>query len=780
VTTEPQAVARRVQELRELLERANFAYYVEARPVMADTQYDALLAELIRLETAHPTLRDANSPSQRVGGEPIAGFITTPHRVAMLSIDNTYDLAGLREWHDRVLRGLGAGGGGSGGGGSGGRGNSGGDSLFAAAAPATHAGAVALAVDAKVDGVAMSLRYERGVLVSALTRGDGRKGDDVTHVVRTIRRLPLRLPPASVPEVLEIRGEIFLTDEAFAKLNAAQEAAGEEPFMNPRNATAGTLKQLDARIAAGRGLSFAAHGRGEIVGEATAGTGQFGRSHSQFIDALASLGVPVNRPMAVSADLEVIIAAIERFGRERFGAGHAVDGAVVRVDDFALQQQLGTTSKSPRWVVAFKYPAERKTTRLIRVEHQVGKTGKITPRAVMEPVLLAGTIVQHATLHNYGRVRDASTRPEDDAAPRTDIRLGDTVYIEKAGEIIPYVAGVALEKRPAEASVIIAPPVCPVCGGSVEVDPPGSDGTAAETQRFCVNPECAAQVRERLIWFAGRRQMDIEGLGQETIDQIRAARAAPLESFADIFRLHRHAASLLQIERMGERKLEKLLAGIEAAKGRGLSRVLAGMGIRHVGDSTSRMLCRRFADLDALLAAPLWRLMPTAVNTMSQADRKALTGSADKLPDSALYETGLGRDTAPIVHRYLHSPAAQQTFADLRALGVDLTSHEFASAAASATSGATSTESNSAPAAFANRTFVITGTLDAYERDALSRLIESLGAKVSSSVSSRTNVLIAGAKAGSKLDKATELGIEIWDEARLVSELGNAGVGQKA
>jgi DNA ligase (NAD+) len=279
--------------------------------------------------------------------------------------------------------------------------------------------------------------------------------------------------------------------------------------------------------------------------------------------------------------------------------------------------------------------------------------------------------------------------------------------------------------------------------------------------------------------------MDIEGLGEETIDQIRQAHAAPLESFADIFRLHRHAASLLQLERMGERKLEKLLAGIDAAKGRGLSRVLAGMGIRHVGDSTSRLLCKRFADLDALLAAPLWQLMPVAVNTMSQADRKALTGSSEKLPDSALVETGLGRDTAPIVHRYLHSPTAQQTFADLRALGVDLTSHEFAQASVRATAlgasgggGGGGGSANAAHAAFANRTFVITGTLQAYQRDDLSRLIESLGGKVSGSVSSRTNVLIAGEKAGSKLDKATELGIDIWDEPRVVAELGKAGVGE--
>ncbi len=728
--THPSKPAARVAELRAILEEANTAYYTHARPTMPDKEFDTLLAELASLEATHPDLDDPNSPTRRVGGAAIDGFVSRQHRVPMLSIDNTYEIATFAEWHARTTKALTAGG-------------------LSSHAPA-------FVVDPKIDGVAMSLRYEQGQLVYAVTRGDGRTGDDVTHNVRTIGALPLRLP-ASVPTVLEIRGEVFLSNASFAEMNAQAEADGNEPFMNPRNAAAGTLKQLDPSRAAARSLSFVAHGKGQISDNSWATT------HAGLIDKLAALGVPVNRPIAVSTDLRELIAAIEAFDKARHTLGHAVDGAVVRLNDFAQQASLGSTSKSPRWVVAFKYPAERTTTRLLRVEHQVGKTGKITPRAVMEPVLLAGTIVRHATLHNYGRVRDASTSPDDPAAIRTDIRLGDTVYLEKAGEIIPYVAGVLLPARPKGAQPVDIPSTCPVCNGQLEVQPPGTDGTSAETQRTCVNPECPAQIREKLIWFAGRKQMDIDGLGQETIDQIRAT-PIPLHTFADIFRLKDHTHALLQLERMGDKKLANLLAGIQSAKQRGLARLLAGMGIRYVGDSTSRALAKRFANLNDLLAAPLWRLMPTAVNTMSKAERAHLTGSPNKLTPDDLYDTGLGKDTAPTVHAYLHSPAARETFNELASLGVDLTSHEFAQAPAQGAQ------------AFAGKTFVITGTLATYQRDPLSRLLESLGGKASGSVSSKTSVLIAGDSAGSKLTKAQELGIAIWDEPTLLANLHAAGV----
>ncbi|MGH7131306.1 MAG: NAD-dependent DNA ligase LigA [Phycisphaerales bacterium] len=723
----------RVTELRALLDRANRAYYVDAKPVISDREYDDLLKELEALEAAHPELDDPDSPSKRVGGEPVDGFKTVRHAVPMLSIDNTYDTASLREWHQRVVRGAG------------------GDSLFGGG---KGSGKIALAADAKIDGLAMSLRYERSALVHAVTRGDGTKGDDVTANIRTIRAVPLRLE-GKVPQVLEVRGEVFFPIKEFERVNTEREAEGEELFLNPRNAAAGTLKQLDPRITAKRRLGFVAHGRGEV---SDAG---FAESHSDFLEKLKKAGMPVNPPLVVTDDIEKVIAAIEKFAETRHKQSHAIDGVVVRVDSFALQEQLGVTSKSPRWVVAYKYPAERKTTVLIRVDHQVGKTGKITPRAAMEPVLLAGSVVKHATLHNYGRVRDALTDPDDPNSPRTDIRIGDTVYVEKAGEVIPYVPGVVIAKRPKSAKKIEPPERCPECGGPVEVDPPeGVENPALETSRSCMNPECPAQVREKLIWFAGRKQMDIEGLGEKTVDQIRSESKVPLNAFGDIFRLHKHRDALLALDRMGEKKVDNLLAGIEAAKSRGLSNVLAGMGIRHVGDSTARALCRVFKDLDALLAAPEATLRP---KTLKKDEAKAAGLSEDPKERP---ETGLGTDTAPAVHAYLHSAHARKTFKDLAELGVDLNSHEWSPPG----------KKPAATGPFAGKTVVITGTLENYEREELARLLESLGAKTSGSVSSKTSLVIVGESAGSKLDKARELGISTWDEHQLLAALKQAGV----
>ncbi|MFN8817736.1 MAG: NAD-dependent DNA ligase LigA [bacterium] len=736
----PSAI-KRLAELRDLLHRANRAYYADAKPIMADAEYDRLLAELADLEAAHPEHFDPSSPTQRVGGEPIDGFVTRRHARPMLSIDNTYDIAGLREWHGRVLRGLGidptppAG-------------------LFSS--PASPPGP-ALVADAKVDGVAMSLRYENGRLVHAVTRGDGTSGDDVTHNVRTIPALPLVLP-GPVPDVLEIRGEVYFPLPQFERVNAEREAAGEEPFMNPRNAAAGTLKQLDPKIAASRKLAFAAHGRGEVSDPA------FAPSHSAFLTRIAALGVPINRPLALSSDLTAVIAAIEAFDTTRRTLPYATDGVVVRVDAFAEQDRLGLTSKSPRWVVAFKYPAERTTTRLIGVDHQVGKSGKITPRAVMEPVLIAGSVVQHATLHNYGRVLAAPTNPDNPTGDTTDIRINDFVYIEKAGEIIPYVSGVDLTRRPAGAKPVKPPARCPACDGPVEIEPPEAvDNPALETQRFCVNPECAAQVRERLIWFAGRKQMDIEGLGEKTIDQIRAHGHIPLSSFADIFRLPDHRETLLTLERMGEKKVDNLLQGIADAKSRGLARLLAAMGIRHVGDSTAKALARLYPNLDALLAADEPQLRPKACSK-DEAARYNLPADPKDRP-----ETGLGKDTAPAVHAYLHSAPAKRTFADLRALGVDLTSHDYRPPR----------PTNAAPSAdapLAGKTFVITGTLEKFSRDDLTALLEKLGAKVSGSVSAKTSVLVCGTEAGSKLDKARSLNVTVWEEPQLLTELAALGI----
>ncbi len=728
--------AHRAAELRDLLERANRAYYVQTRPIMPDAEFDRLLRELADLEAAHPELADPNSPTQRVGGESIKGFRTVAHSRPMLSIDNTYDEAELREWHARVLRGLGA--------------ESG---LFANEPPW-------LVCDPKIDGVAVSVRWEKGSLALALTRGDGARGDDITHNARTIRSIPLRLE-GDAPGVLEARGEIYMPLDEFERINTQREADELDPFMNPRNATAGTLKQLDPKAVAQRRLAFVAHGRGEVSDP------HFADSHSRFLDRLRSLGIPVNPIQARGRRIEDMIRAIEKFASHRHEMPYATDGMVVRVDAWSVQDRLGTTAKSPRWIIAYKYPAERKLTKLLRVEPQVGKSGRITPRAVMEPTLIAGTVVQHATLHNYGRVRKMRTdlSVDEPADPCTHLCIGDTVEIEKAGEIIPYVLRVVLAKRPKGARRVQAPQTCPVCDGPVEIEPPEArDDPTLETERRCINPECPAQVREKIIWFAGRKQMDIEGLGEKTVDLIRATagtdRPIPLNSFADVFRLREHRDALVGLERMGEKSVDNLLAGIEQAKSRGLARVLAGMGIRHVGDTTARAIARVFPDLDALLAAKVWQLMPMAVNRMSSIRRRQLTGSPD--PVEPVYETGLGEDTAPVVYEYLHSAAARKTFAELRSLGVDLASHDYRPP------GRASSRPDSP---FAGKTIVLTGTLESFDRTTLTELLESLGAKVTGSVSKNTDLVIAGEAAGSKLDKARALGVEVWDEARLLEQL---------
>lgn len=759
---------KRVHELRALLEKANRAYYVDATPIMSDAEFDRQLAELAELETKHPELDDPDSPTHRVGGEPIDGFTTRPHALPMLSIDNSYNEADLREWFSRILRGLDI------------SPNQPSDehSLFGSAAPSKKTpDALFIVADAKIDGVAVSLRYEHGKLVYALTRGDGARGDDITANIRTIRSIPTKLTAHDknhiIPPILEIRGEVCIPTAEFARINAQREADGDDPFMNPRNACSGTLKQLDPREVAKRKLAFFAHGRGEISEDAGS---TFASSHSEFLDALKTFGFPINPLLIRSRSIDDVLAEIKRFDAKRHGLPYATDGMVVRVDSFAQQRSLGITSKSPRWVIAYKYPAERKPTTLVDVQHQVGKTGKITPRATMEPVLLAGTVVKHATLHNYGRVRDAET---EQSGKRTDIRLGDTILVEKAGEVIPYVAGVVLADRPKNARKITPPDHCPACEGPVEIEPPEAvDHPEQETARRCVNPECPAQVFEKLVWFAGRKQMDIEGLGEKTISQIREelggereSNHVPLKTFADIYRLHNHREALLALDRMGEKKVDNLLVGIEQSKSQGLAKVLAGMGIRYVGDATAKALAKQFKDLDELLAAPVAAFMPMALNRMSPKRRKELFGVDHEITPE--YETGLGENTAPIVHAYFHSDIAKKTFRELREMGVDLTSKNHRPVGASAR-GTNSTSSADLPdSVFNGKTVVLTGTLEHYEREALKDLLESFGAKVSGSVSSKTHIVIAGEKAGSKLDKARELNVNIWDEARLLKELKN-------
>jgi DNA ligase (NAD+) len=692
---------KRILELRDLLDRANRAYYVDAQPIMSDRDYDGLMNELVALEAAHAELADANSPSQRVGGEPIDSFRTVRHTVPMTSIDNTYSIEDLRAWHDRVMRGLGL-----------------------VAAPDEDDGnlfsrnrkrqtpdEVAFVCDPKIDGVAVSLRYEDGELVQAVTRGDGEKGDDVTPQVRTIRAIPLRLVKptrGSTPDVLEVRGEVFMPNVEFERVNREREAAGEPVFANARNSTAGTLKNLDPRVAATRRLNFSAHGRGAVRGGAI----QELDSYWEFFVALKRMGVPVNPLLNRWETIEQVVEYIEKFAGQRGKLPYGVDGMVVRVDSFAQQAKLGATSKAPRWAIAFKYPAEQGVTVLEKVDWQVGKNGTLTPRATMKPIFLAGTTVSHATLHNIEEIR------------RKDIRIGDTVIIEKAGEIIPQVVSAVTKKRPKGSKPMTPPEKCPACGGVVEQEGP---------KLFCTNPECPAQFRERLKWFVGRGQMDIDGMGEKLVDQL--VDAGLVKHFADVFLLKRE--QLLELERMGEKSADNLLAGIDEAKQRGLARVLAGLGIRHIGVTAAKTIASHFPDADALLSASVEQLMD--------------------LPD-------FGEVTAPVLHAYLQSKQGRDAFDRLRDAGLNLQSATYRLPAGTQVAKAS---------AFHGKTVVLTGTLERFQREELAERLESLGARVTGSVSKKTDFVIAGHEAGSKLDKARELGVEVWDEKRLLRALND-------
>jgi DNA ligase (NAD+) len=678
------AAAARVEELRELLSRANVAYYVEAEPIMSDADYDARLAELARLESEHPELADPDSPTQRIGDALAGGFAQVRHAVPMLSIDNTYDLDGFRTWHERCAKSLG------------------------------HE--PTLVAEPKIDGVAISLRYEGGKLVRAVTRGDGTAGDDVTVNVRAIRAVPLRLAHSErAPDPLEVRGEIYMPNAEFDRINAERERHGEPLFANARNSTAGTLKSLDPAVVAARRLAFSAHGRGEF-GPASAGAEPEG--HWAFLQLLRTLGVPASplaRPCRDAAEAE---AAIEEFRARRASLPYGVDGIVLRVDSFAEQEALGTTAKSPRWIVAFKYPAERAQTVLRAVDWQVGKGGTLTPRATMDPVLVAGTTVRHATLHNIEEIR------------RKDIRIGDRVIIEKAGEIIPQVVEPVVAERTGSEMVIEPPATCPACGAEVVTEGP---------KVFCPSASCPAQFRERLKWFVGRDQMNIDGLGERIIDQL--VDAGIVRTYADLFTLDADAIAPLESEsvsasgkvvkrKLGAKTAGSIVASAQAARSQGLARLLAGLGIRHVGASAAKTLARHFRDIDELLAA----------------DAAAI----EALPD-------FGAKTAGSVVEDLAAAPMRAAIDALRAAGVDVRSHA---------------ERPASDGPFAGKTVVITGTLEGWTRPALTELLESLGAKVAGSVSRKTHIVIAGAEAGSKLDKAKELGVTVWDEAQLRDALG--------
>ncbi len=685
----------KISELRDLLDRANTAYYVDAQPLMADTEYDRLLAELADIERQFPEFADATSPTQRIGGQPIEGFEQVAHTIAMQSIDNTYDIEGFLAWYRRCEKSSG------------------------------HP--LVLVADPKIDGVAVSLRYEQGKLARAVTRGDGAVGDDVTVNVRAMRAIPLRLHVAKsgelgVPDLLEVRGEIYMPNAEFDRINAARAERNEPLLANARNATAGTLKSLDPSVAASRRLAFIAHSRGAWSEQSSVTT------HWDFLAALRGWGIPVNRLAQLCTTADATVAAIEGFAHTRTTLPFGVDGMVVRVNDFAQQEQLGATGKSPRWIVAFKYPPERAQTVLVKVEWQVGKGGTLTPRATMEPVVISGSTVAHATLHNFEEIT------------RKDIRIGDHVWVEKAGEVIPQVIGPVLAKRAGNEQPIEAPTACPSCGGEVVQEGP---------KLYCTSATCPGQFRERLKWFVGRDQMNIDGLGERLIDQLVDAKM--VTQFADLFCLPRDGMANLESEaalksgktslrRLGEKTADAIIESADQARSRGLARVLAALGIRHLGSSAAKTLARNFADIASLMAATPAEL--------------------EALPD-------FGKITAQSIAHDLATPTLRETLSKLASAGVDFTSREFK--LQDAHDGSVE---NVGDDPLRSKIVVITGTFATFERRALTELLEQRGCKVTGSVSAKTNILIAGEAAGSKLQRAQELGVTIWNEEQLRAALG--------
>ena len=655
----------RILELRKLLDGANYAYYVDADPMMLDSQYDELLRELVQLEEANPEFFDPTSPTQRVGGEPISAFESVPHRIPMQSIDNTYTISDLQSWYERMCELL-------------------------------NEPPVCMC-DPKIDGVAISLRYQEGVLIQAVTRGDGERGDDVTEQVKCIRSVPLRLRGEQLPKVLEVRGEIFMPNASFDKINEQRLAEGDQLFANARNATAGTLKSLDPKTVSERNLAFLCHGRGEVVWKDEP------LQWHEFVEAVKKLGVPVSDQLVLCQDSQQITTAVQTFEKQKNDLGFGIDGMVVRVDSFKSQTKLGSTAKSPRWCIAFKYPAEQGKTLLKKVDWQVGKNGTLTPRATMDPIFLAGTTVQHATLHNIDEIH------------RKDIRVGDIVLVEKAGEIIPQVVSAVESERDGSQQEISPPVNCPVCEGPVEKEGP---------KLYCMSPECPAQFREKVKWFAGRDQMNIDGLGDKVVDQL--VDAGLVHHFADLYTLT--SEDLLPLEGFAKKSALALVAAIEESKTRGLARVLSAVGFRLVGRATARTIAKVYPNLKTLQQATVEDFV-------------------------ALHD--FGEITAETLHKAIHSSRGEELFNKLSEVGVVLSQKENAT---------TDPE-------FANKTMVITGSLEHWERKALTEELERRGAKVTGSVSKMTDVVIAGEKAGSKLQKAQDLGIEVWDEAQLASLL---------
>lgn len=668
---------QRHAELAAIVRRHDEAYYVHARPTISDQEYDRLYRELLDLEKSFPEFIATDSPTQRVVGEPLSAFKPVHHLLPMLSLDNTYSQEEVRAFVQRVQRSI----------------------------PDEPLDWI---VEPKVDGVAMNLRFEDGAFTLGATRGDGATGDDITVNLRTIRNLPMRLK-GQAPQLMEIRGEVYMTRAGFEQLNKQRVARGEEPFANARNSAAGSLKQLDSRLVARRPLALKVYGLGKVEGMAK----PF-ESHLEVLTWLHSVGFPTPEKTWHCRSVEELLAAIDELEMIRRDFAYETDGAVIKLNSLAQRERAGFTAKAPRWAMAYKYAAEQAETKLKAITIQVGRTGALTPVAELEPVFLAGSTIARATLHNEDELR------------RKDIRVGDTVTIEKAGEVIPAVVGVVLTKRTGKEVLFEFPRQCPECGGEIQRVPGGSGDLAAVWR--CVNLDCPAQVQGRLVHWCSRGAMDIEGGGDVLTSQLVKQRL--VQDVADLYSLTMD--QLLAIERMGRKSAQNFLDGIQASKSRDLWRLIYGLGILHVGVGGAKALARSYRSLDEIASA-----------------------SEEKLTETE----DIGEVIARSIHDWFRNPRSQQLIERLRAAGLNSTSSSYAAAAANS--------------AIAGKTFVLTGTLPTLKREDAAARIEAARGKVSGSVSKKTSYVVAGEDAGSKLTKARELGVTILDEAALLKLLEN-------
>jgi DNA ligase (NAD+) len=667
--------AARAAELRKEIDRHNHLYYVEAAPVISDRDFDKLLQELTDLEKQHPELVTPDSPTQRVGGAPIPGFKQITHKVPMMSIENSYDEADLRKFDADVRKAVG-----------------------------TKA-VVEYVVELKIDGVSMSITYENGALAFAATRGSGNVGDDVTHNVKTIAAIPLKLAGASLPKVFEARGEVYMTRSELARINAEQAKNKQEPYKNARNLTAGTLKLLDPRECAKRKLSIFAYGSGAIDGLVI-------KKQSEILAKLKEFGFPVNPHERLCKTIDEVIAYCTEWEAKRKELPYDTDGIVIKVNDWEQRERIGYTAKVPKWAKAFKFEAEQATTKLGAVVFHIGKFGELTPVATfVPPVQLAGTTVTHASLHNASWVAEK------------DVRLGDTVVVEKKGEIIPQVVDVITADRKGTEKVITWPEKCPECGGPVI-----KEETANSYNFICNNPgQCPGQLWKRLEGFARKTRMEIDGLGREVAIQL--VESGLVKSIPDLYRITKE--QLLKLEGFKDKKAQKLLDGIAASKNRGLARLLAALSIFMVGEEMAEVLANEFGSMDAIAAAK---------------------------PEEIARVKGFGPERARYVREYLDSDIGKKTVAELKALGIKTTQDKKAA------------PTGGLP--LAGKTVVVTGTLVNYDRVGIEQAIKDHGGKPSGSVSKKTDFLLLGDKPGSKLDEARRLGTKIISEDEFRKMIG--------